>query len=98
MSIVLTVVLLIAPAAIHPLAFEGRDNQRLHTMGSRIIAVALLPMICAIACDVWLALFKLHGGRVFPDVGALLTACLLIGFWYVLPLVDRARIRSHKGQ
>jgi hypothetical protein len=96
MSLMLAVILLIAPAAIHRLAFEGRDSSRFHALGSRIIAIALLPMICAIACDVWVALFKLQGGRLAPDVGALLTACLLTGFWYVLPLIVRARIRSRK--
>jgi hypothetical protein len=51
-------------------------------------------MICAIACDVWVALFRLQGGSVVPGVGALMTACLLVGFWYALPLIVRARIRS----
>jgi hypothetical protein len=97
MSLMLAVVLLIAPAAIHRLAFEGRDNPRLHAIGSRIIAFALLPMICAIACDVWVALFRLQGGGLVPGVGSLMTACLLIGFWYVLPLIARARIRSREG-
>jgi hypothetical protein len=96
MNLMLAVILLIAPAAIHLLAFEGRDNPRLHAMGSRIIAAALLPLTCAITCDVWVALFKLQGGRLVPDVGALLTACLLIGFWYLLPLIVRARIDSRK--
>jgi hypothetical protein len=96
MSLMLTVVLLITPAAIHRFAFEGRDNPRLHAMGSRIIAFALLPMICAIACDVWVALFRLKGGGIVPGVGALMTACLLVGFWYVLPLVVRLRIHSRQ--
>jgi hypothetical protein len=96
MSLMLAVILLIAPAAIHRLAFGGRDNPRLHAMGSRIIAAALLPLTCAITCDVWVALFKLQGGSLVPDVGALLTACLLIGFWYMLPLIVRARIDSRK--
>ena len=93
-SLMLAVVLLITPAAIHRLAFEGLDDPRLHAMGSRIIAFALLPMICAIACDVWVALFRLGGGSIVPGVGALMTACLLVGFWYVLPLVVRLRIHS----
>ena len=94
MSLLLAVVLLIAPAAIHRLAFEGCDNPRLHAVGSRILTVALLPMICAIACDVWVALFRLKGGHVVPGVGALMTVCLLAGFWYVLPLIVRLRIRA----
>ena len=98
MSLVLAVVLLIAPAAIHRLAFEGRDNSRLHTIGSRLIALALLPMICAIACDVWVALFRLQGGQSVADAGALATACLLLGAWYVLPLIVRARVRYRAGQ
>jgi Family of unknown function (DUF6328) len=94
LSLMLTVVLLIAPAAVHRLAFEGRDNPRLHAVGSRIIAIALLPLVFAIACDVWVALFRLQGGSIVPGVGGLMTACLLVGFWYVMPLIVRLRIRS----
>jgi predicted permease len=59
--------------------------------------LALLPMICAIACDVWVALFRLQGGQSIPGVGALATACLLLGAWYVLPLIVRARVRYRAG-
>jgi hypothetical protein len=41
-NIVLAIILLIAPAAIHRLAFEGTDDPQLHALGSRIITIALL--------------------------------------------------------
>ena len=60
------------PAAIHRLAFEGRDDPRLHAIGSIIITVALLPLASAISLDLGVALFKLFGGRAFPAAGALI--------------------------
>jgi Family of unknown function (DUF6328) len=93
MSLVLAIVLVISPAAIHRLAFDGRDDQRLHDIGSLLITLALLPLVCAISCDMWVALFKLNGGITVPTAGAVLTAGLLLGLWYFLPLTIRASIR-----
>jgi hypothetical protein len=93
MSLVLAVVLLIAPAAVHRVAFGGRDSAQMHQLGSRIVALALLPLICAIACDVGVALYKLQGGGWIPPLGALLSAGLLIGLWFVWPLFLRWRGR-----
>jgi hypothetical protein len=92
LSLVLAVALLIAPAAIHRLAFEGRDDPALHSFGSFIISLALFPLASSIALDTWVALFKLYGGYKIPSIGSALAALLLIGLWYLLPIAIRAHL------
>jgi hypothetical protein len=93
LSLVVSIVLLITPAALHRLAFDGRDDPQLHRLGSLVITIALLPLAAAIACDIWVALYKLYGAGVIPQMGAVLAASLLLGFWYCLPLILR---RAHR--
>jgi len=93
MSLALTIILLIAPAAIHRLTFGGNDDPRMHTSGSLLISAALLPLAVGLACDIWIALT-----RLFPDHpsialwGASIAFVLLVTFWYATPLLLRARI------
>lgn len=47
LSLVLAIILLIAPAAIHRITFDGNDDPRLHSTGSVLIAMALLPLALA---------------------------------------------------
>jgi hypothetical protein len=90
MSLVLAIVLLISPAAIHRLAFQGRDDRRFLGPASFIITLALVPLTASISCDMWVALFKLYGNDPLPTVAALTTAALLSGLWFLLPLAIRA--------
>jgi hypothetical protein len=56
-----------------------------------IITLALLPLAASICCDLWVALYKLAGSDTLSTVGALVTAAILLGLWFVLPLALRAK-------
>jgi hypothetical protein len=92
MSSVVATILLIAPAAIHRIAFHGQDDPRFHRIGSNVITIALLPLTSAIVCDVWVAFFKLADAR-FATAGAFLTGALLLCCWYLMPVLVRRRLR-----
>jgi hypothetical protein len=94
MSLVVAIVLLIAPAAIHRLAFQGADDRRFLRTGSVIITLALVPLAASIACDIWVALCKLTGGEMVPTIAALATAAVLFGLWFLLPLGIRSSRRG----
>ncbi len=89
MNIALTIILLIAPAAIHRITFDGNDDRRLHSAGSALMTAALLPLACGISCDLWVALTKLFGEGRTALVGALAAFALLVSLWYLLPLLLR---------
>jgi hypothetical protein len=93
MSLVVAVVLLIAPAAVHRLAFRGQDDPRFLQPGSVFITLALLPLAASICCDIWVALYQLIGSDSIPTAGASITAAFLFGLWFVLPLFLRGRAR-----
>jgi uncharacterized protein DUF6328 len=84
--VAMTVVLLITPAAIHRIAFEGADDPRFLRIASRFVTAALIPLAFGVASELYVA-----GVRLLPDSQAVAwtaagAACLLIGFWYALPI------------
>jgi hypothetical protein len=87
LNLVLAVILLISPAAVHRLSFGGRDDPRLQSIGSVLITMALLPLACAISCDVWIALTRLFGETVASWGGGVAVLFSLLGLWYIFPLL-----------
>jgi hypothetical protein len=97
-NLTLAIILLIAPAAIHRVAFGGAEDPRLHSLGSVIITIALFPLAAAISCYLWIALTRLlHDSGVVLAV-AIASFVLLVTFWYVLPLVIRIRNPQRASQ
>jgi hypothetical protein len=89
----LAVVLLLAPAAFHRLAFGGEDVPIVHKVGSIFVTAALAALAVGLSAEVMVALGALSGRS---DVGALIAAMvllLLLGLWYVWPLLIRSRLR-----
>jgi len=97
LSLVVAVILLIAPAALHRLALQGRDDARLLRPGSLIVTLALLPLAASICCDIWVALFKLTGRDTPATIAALGTLALLLCLWFALPFYLRATTRPRRG-
>jgi hypothetical protein len=88
--VAMTVVLLISPAAIHRIAFEGADDPRFLRLASRFVTAALVPLALGVASEMYVAGVRLLPGSsvvVWTAAGA---ACVLLGFWYALPLGLRA--------
>jgi hypothetical protein len=97
MCVVLAIILLIAPAAVHRLTFDGKDDPRLHSTGSILMTLALLPLALGLSCDIWVALTKLFADQdSLALVGALSVWVLLMTMWYVMPLALRRRYRGAK--
>jgi hypothetical protein len=94
LSLTLTIVLLICPAAIHRIAFGGADDPRLHSAGSLLITIALLPLAVAISCDLWVALTILFGEGLVALAGAVAAFALLMVLWFLLPLFLRRHVGS----
>ena len=90
-AVALAVVLLMTPAAVHRLAYQGEDNSRFFVLGSRLVIGAALPLAVGIAGDVFVVFFKVTEAR---DVGLLASAAsflVMTGLWLVYPVWCRAR-------
>jgi hypothetical protein len=94
LSLAVSIVLLIAPAALHRVAFGSQEDPRLLRVGSAIIAAALLPLSCAIACDMWVAMSRVWE----PNWVSMVISCIVFGvlvvLWYLWPLYLRRRIQD----
>ncbi len=85
----LAIALLIAPAAVHRLAFNGRDDSRMHTTGSVLVTLALIPLAVGLSADLFIALTRLFDGSAAAFVVAVAAFGVLIGLWYVVPMALR---------
>lgn len=87
--VALAIVLLIAPAAIHRIAFDGEDDERFLRLASRLVTVALIPLALGISTELYVATTRLLPGSSVPLwTGAIGLGCLL-GLWYVVPFALR---------
>jgi hypothetical protein len=89
--IALAVVLLMAPASVHRIAFAGQDDPEFLKIGSIFVIAAPLPLAPGISLDSYVA-----AGRALESNTAALSLAaaaiiVLLGFWYVLPLWRRVR-------
>jgi hypothetical protein len=91
-SLTLATILLICPAAIHRIAFGGADDPRMHSAGSLLITISLLPLAVAISCDLWVALTILFGEGLSALAGAVAAFALLMVLWFLLPLLLRRHV------
>ncbi len=94
-ALALCIVLLIAPAAIHRMAFRGRDSERFHTIGSWIVSAALLPLIVGITGDLYIAMLRTLQSATAALAGACAAGLLLLSLWYALPVILRLRGDAH---
>lgn len=97
LSVVLAVILLMAPAAIHRLAFDGEDTPRMLRFGSGLVTVALLPLSLGLAGDIYVAVGHSLGNEALGIAAAIAVLILLLSVWYLWPLLVRARNAIHSG-
>jgi hypothetical protein len=93
-AVALAVVLLMTPAAVHRLAFDGEDNSDFFRIGSRLVIAASIPLAIGISSDVAVVFFKTTESTSIA-LGAGAAALLaLLGFWLAYPLLHRVRHRQ----
>jgi hypothetical protein len=85
----LAIILLMAPASLHRIAYGGQDDADFVRIGSYFVIAAPLPLAFGIAADSFVATFRAldsAGGAAALALAAIVT---LLGFWYVFPLWRR---------
>jgi len=91
--VALAVILLIAPAAIHRIAFDGEDDERFFRIASRILMLALLPLSLGVATELYVATTRLLPDSPVPLWTAAIGLCCLLSLWYIAPFALRKRER-----
>jgi Family of unknown function (DUF6328) len=85
----LAVIMLMAPAPIHRIAFGGEDDPAFVRVASFFVVAAPLPLAFGIALDTYVAAGRaLQSDRAATLLGSAATIVLL-GTWYVYPLAQR---------
>jgi hypothetical protein len=85
----LAVILLMAPASIHRIAFGGEDDPVFVKVASWFVVAAPLPLAFGIALDTFVAAGRaLQSDRAASFLG-LAAIVVLLGTWYVYPLGQR---------
>jgi hypothetical protein len=91
--VALAVILLMTPAAVHRITFRGEDDERFHTIGSRFIVAAAVPLGLGISLELYVALVRVTQSAALGIAGACVIAALFAGLWFVQPLLLRRRKR-----
>jgi hypothetical protein len=90
-AVALTAVLLMTPAAIHRLAYQGEDNETFFVLGSRLVVAAALPLAVGIAADVFVVFFKVMGTPAAGLMAGLTAFLVMTGLWLIYPAWRKAR-------
>ena len=94
--VAVAIVLLISPAAIHRIAFDGEDDEGFLSLSSRIVTAALVPLALGIASELYVAATRLLPGSSAAQWTAGSAMCVLFGLWYALPLALRSYRESSR--
>jgi Family of unknown function (DUF6328) len=90
--VALAVILLMAPAALHRIAFGGEDDPEFLAIGSVFVIVAPIPLALGIALDTYVAIAHALESRMLGALLAAATTVVLAALWYAYPLMLRQRL------
>ncbi len=91
--VAINVILLMTPAALHRLSFNGEDSRTFLRMGSALVITAPCFLAAGLAAETFVVLQKVFSGTGWAAVGAVLSFVALISLWYALPAWLRVRLK-----
>jgi hypothetical protein len=96
-AVALSVLLLMTPAALHRIAYQGGESAEFFKIGSKIVIAAALPLAVGISAEVFVVFYKITENPVVASTVGVIAFGLLIGFWYAYPLWRAAERRGRYG-
>jgi hypothetical protein len=90
-AVTLAVILLMAPAAFHRIAFGGEDSETFLTIGSVLVTTSSFPLACGLSANVFVAMAIITGADRYATAAAAVIFLIVCLLWYVHPIVLRAR-------
>jgi hypothetical protein len=89
--IALAVVLLMAPASIHRIAFGGQDDPEFVKLASLFVVGSPFPLAVGIALDTYVAAGRAVKSETAAASLAAAAIIILLGVWYALPVWRRGK-------
>jgi len=90
--VAINVILLMTPAALHRLSFNGEDSRTFLQMGSGLVIAAPGFLAAGIAAETFVVLHKVFESSGWAGMAALASFVALIGLWYAIPAWLRLRL------
>jgi len=90
-AVALAVILLMTPAALHRLGFQGEDDPEFFNIGSRLVIAASIPLAIGISGDVAVVFFRTTGDTIIALSAGAIALLALLAFWLAYPLWRRIR-------
>jgi hypothetical protein len=91
--VAINVILLMTPAALHRLSFNGEDSRAFLRMGSALVIAAPGLLAAGIGAETFVVLHKVSANAGWSCAGALGSFVALIGLWYAIPAWLRMRLK-----
>jgi hypothetical protein len=88
-AVALSVVLLMTPAALHRIGFQGDDSPAFFRIGSRLVVAGSIPLAIGIAADVSVVFYKAIESDVAAVSAGLGSLAILLGLWLAYPFWQR---------
>ena len=88
--LLVAIILIVWPSAYHRMVYEGNDDPRFHEFITRVMDIALLPIVLTLTLDFYILNAKIFGARGGIAV-AIATACIGLFFLYALGLMSKHR-------
>jgi hypothetical protein len=93
-AVALSVILLMTPAALHRIGFQGEDDPDFFRMGSWLVVAGSVPLATGIAADVAVVFFKVTQSSGAALASGLAALIVLTGLWFGDPAWCRLAERS----
>lgn len=84
-AVALAVTLLMTPAAVHRIAYQGEDDAGFFRIGSTLVVAASCPLAIGIAADVTVVFFKVTENSVASEAAGAAALAILLIAWLVYP-------------
>jgi len=89
--VVVAIALVMTPAAYHRQVNDGTVTRAFIDLSSKLIAGAMLPLMLAIALDVYIVVRAVAVGPIIGPAAAAFALIIYGGLWYALPRLYRRR-------
>jgi hypothetical protein len=90
-AVALAVMLLMTPAALHRIAFNGDNSPRFYRIASRIVIAATVPLAAGTAADVAVVFWRVSESGAIAAASGAAAFAFILSMWLVYPFGQRTR-------